>query len=212
MTQASPSIRDNPRPDLRRKLLDSAERMFSEQSFDEVRVDDIASDAGVAKGLVYYHFDGKRGIYAAVLQAMAEDMLSRTEPDLSLPFYESTSAALDSFIAWATGVERFSKTVSNGPGADPVLTGIIENTLEQLVDRMLGGMQEAASWLKIEDSVNTPVMRHAIKGWVAYVYAVTLDWLQVHDVPADALRDLYLRALAGAITAGRDTSAQLDSD
>lgn len=209
MPQAPQSIRDNPRPDLRRKLLDSAEKLFSEQAYEDVRVDDIAADAGVAKGLVYYHFDGKRGLYAAVLQAISEDMLSRTEPDMSLPFYESTGAALDSFIAWATEVERFSKTVSNGPGSDPVLSAIIDDTLEKLVDRVIGGLHEAASVLKIEQSVDTPVMRHAMKGWVAYVYAVTIDWLQKRDVPAETLRDLYLRALAGAISAGHETSASL---
>lgn len=209
MASGVPSIRDNPRPDLRRKLLDSAEKMFSEQAYEDVRVDDIAADAGVAKGLVYYHFEGKRGLYAAVLQATAEDLLARTKPDMSLPFYEGTAAVLDSFISWATEVEGFSKTVSNGPGADPALNAIIDDALGQLVDRMLSGMRDAATVLNIEDSVDTEVMRLAVKGWVAFVYAVTLDWLVDQNVPADALRDLYLRALLGSIAAGRDTSASL---
>ncbi|MBJ7347404.1 MAG: helix-turn-helix transcriptional regulator, partial [Thermoleophilaceae bacterium] len=101
MSTKPPSIRENPRPDLRRKLLDSAERMFSEQPYDDVRVEAIAADAGVAKGLVYYHFEGKRGLYTAVITAIAEDAIARTEPDLSLSFYDSIAASLDSFITWA---------------------------------------------------------------------------------------------------------------
>lgn len=211
MASGAPSIRDNPRPDLRRKLLDSAERLFAEKPYDDVRVDDIAADAGVAKGLVYYHFDGKRGLYSAVLQAMAEDMLKRTEPDLSKPFYTATSDAIDELIAWANEVARFSETVSNRPFADPILAGIVENTIGELVERVLSGLHDAASLLDVEDAADSPAMRHAIKGWVSFVYAVTLDWLDTRDMPADELRNLHIRALAGAIAAGKEISASLKS-
>lgn len=211
MAQKSPSIRENPRPDLRRKLLDSAERLFSEQAYDDVRVDDIAADAGVAKGLVYYHFEDKRGLYTAVIQAMAEDVIARTEPNLKLSFYDSVAASIDSFITWATEVEKISKTVSLGQGADPVLTKVVQDTLELQVVRVIDGMRMVAPELGVEGAVDTPAMHHAIKGWVAFVYAVLVDWMATHDVPADVLRDLYLRALVGAINAGRDTSAQLEA-
>ncbi len=209
MARKTPSIRENPRPDLRRKILDSAERLFSEQAYEDVRVGDIAADAGVATGLVHYHFEGKRGLYIAVLQAIAEDVIARTEPNLELPFYESVAASVDAFIAWATEVEKMSKTVSLGPGTDPALTKVIEDTLELQVVRVIDGMRLVARELNVEESVDTPAMHHAIKGWVSFVYAVLADWIAAHDMPADALRDLYLRALVGAIDAGRETSADL---
>jgi AcrR family transcriptional regulator len=208
MATKSPSIRENPRPDLRRKLLDSAERLFSERAYDDVRVDDIAADAGVAKGLVYYHFEGKRGIYIAVIKAIAEDVNARTVPDLSLPFYDSVAASLDSFLAWTEEIERFSKAVARGPGTDPVLTMVIEETLELQVERVLGGMKLVAAELDVEGVVETPIMRHAIKGWVAFVYGVMFDWMTARDVTADELRDLFVRALAGAIKAGRDSGSE----
>lgn len=210
MAEPATSIRDNPRPDLRRKLLDSAERMFSERAYDDVRVDDIAADAGVAKGLVYYHFENKRGIYAAVLQAMAEDVSSRTIPDPDLPPLERTAAVLDSFIEWAMTVERFTLAIARGPGADPVVTQIITETLDLHVDRMLDGMKEAAAELGIENTADSPAMRHAIKGWVVFTWTVTIDWLATKDLEPSDLRDLYLLALGGSITAGREINSRID--
>lgn len=184
-------------------MLASAEKLFSERAYGDVRVEEIAEDADVAKGLVYYHFENKRGIYAAVIEAMAEDVMSRTQVDHSLPPYERTVAVIESFIEWAVQVERFTKAFSSGPGADPVVTRVINDTMEHHVDAMLAGMKEAASELDVEDATGSPLMRHAIKGWVAFVWTVTMDWIADRDVSEDDLRDLFIHALGGSITAAQ---------
>jgi AcrR family transcriptional regulator len=43
----------------RRQILDAAIRVFARQGFHNCRVSDIASEAGVAYGLVYHYFDSK---------------------------------------------------------------------------------------------------------------------------------------------------------
>jgi len=45
--------------DKRRTILDAAIRVFARQGFHSARVSDIASEAGVAYGLVYHYFDSK---------------------------------------------------------------------------------------------------------------------------------------------------------
>ncbi len=166
-------------------------------------MDEIAEAAGVAKGLVYYHFENKRGIYTAVIQAMAEDVMSRTRPDPSLPPYERTVAVIESFIRWAVEVERFTLAFSSGPGADPVVSRVIDDTMDHHVDAMLAGMAEAAKELGVEDKSDSPAMRYAIKGWVAFVWTATMDWVSAHDIEEQVLLDLCVHALGGSIAAGR---------
>ncbi|WP_170323002.1 TetR/AcrR family transcriptional regulator [Acrocarpospora macrocephala] len=53
----------------RRKLLEAALSHFSRRSYDEVTAAEITDTAGVAAGLLFHHFQNKRGIY---LEALAE--------------------------------------------------------------------------------------------------------------------------------------------
>src|SRR3954467_11105827 len=48
-----------PAPDKRRAILDAAITVFARQGFHTARVSDVATEAGVAYGLVYHYFDSK---------------------------------------------------------------------------------------------------------------------------------------------------------
>jgi AcrR family transcriptional regulator len=49
------------------QILKSAAQLFSERRFDEVLMDDIAHEAGVAKGTLYSYFQDKEELYFAVV-------------------------------------------------------------------------------------------------------------------------------------------------
>ena len=54
----------------REQILDAANALFAERGYDEVSVEDIASSAGVARGLVHHYFGGrKRGLHRAARAA-----------------------------------------------------------------------------------------------------------------------------------------------
>jgi len=61
----------------RRALLRAGAELFSERGFDGVPIEEVAARAGVNKALISYHFRGKRGLYAAVLEAGFAAMASR---------------------------------------------------------------------------------------------------------------------------------------
>ena len=50
-----------------RQILESAARLFSSRRFDEVLMDDIAQEAGVAKGTLYSYFPDKEALYFATV-------------------------------------------------------------------------------------------------------------------------------------------------
>jgi TetR/AcrR family transcriptional regulator len=61
----------------RRALLAAGTALFSERGFDGVSIEDVAGRAGVNKALISYHFRGKRGLYAAILESTFRAMAER---------------------------------------------------------------------------------------------------------------------------------------
>ncbi len=55
-------------PDVRQKILKSAERLFNHYTYEEVDVRLIAKEAGVSVGTIYYHFTDKSGIFVSAFE------------------------------------------------------------------------------------------------------------------------------------------------
>jgi AcrR family transcriptional regulator len=49
------------------RILEAAARLFAGRPYHEVRMDDIAGQAGVAKGTIYLHFRDKEALYLALI-------------------------------------------------------------------------------------------------------------------------------------------------
>ena len=49
------------------QILDAANELFAERGYDEVSVEEIASAAGVTRGLVHHYFGGRKDVYIALL-------------------------------------------------------------------------------------------------------------------------------------------------
>jgi AcrR family transcriptional regulator len=64
-------------PERATRLLDVAARLFGTQRFHEVRMDDVASEAGVGKGTIYRYFEDKDELYLALLDRAADQLCDR---------------------------------------------------------------------------------------------------------------------------------------
>lgn len=56
------------RGDTRRRILNTARRLFSDSGYLGVSMNDIAKHLGITKAALYHHFTGKASIYGAVLE------------------------------------------------------------------------------------------------------------------------------------------------
>lgn len=63
--------------DRREALLAAALEAFSERSFHETSLDDVAKRAGVSKALIYEHFGSKAELHQAVLEGNRDELLGR---------------------------------------------------------------------------------------------------------------------------------------
>jgi AcrR family transcriptional regulator len=68
-----------PPPEARERILDAAEAAFSEHGLAGARVAAIAANAEVNKAMLYYYFGSKDGLYTAVLERMADMVVSMAE-------------------------------------------------------------------------------------------------------------------------------------
>jgi AcrR family transcriptional regulator len=73
----------SPRPDVsgerKKQILDAALSIFNRQGFDRTRMDDIAREAGLSKGLLYWYFESKQDLLLALLDGVLAEMLQRVE-------------------------------------------------------------------------------------------------------------------------------------
>jgi AcrR family transcriptional regulator len=61
----------------RRRILDAAVRVFAQRGYHGARVGDIASEAGVAHGLLYHYFSSKDEVLETVFRENFGDLLER---------------------------------------------------------------------------------------------------------------------------------------
>jgi AcrR family transcriptional regulator len=68
-------LTDHPiKPDTRTKILDAAFTVLSRQGYENTSIKDIAEEAGVAQGLVHYHYKSKQLLVLAVLGFVCQKM------------------------------------------------------------------------------------------------------------------------------------------
>ena len=67
-------------PETRREeILEAALACFAARGYHESTVDDIAARAGLSKGAVYWHFEGKREVFLALLELIVEQGMEALE-------------------------------------------------------------------------------------------------------------------------------------
>lgn len=63
------------RKNTKEKLLDEAEKLFSQKGFYGASINDVAGEVGVSKQALLHHFSSKEKLYGAVLQRAADKLM-----------------------------------------------------------------------------------------------------------------------------------------
>jgi TetR/AcrR family fatty acid metabolism transcriptional regulator len=70
-------------PDKRRRILESAIRVFAQEGFFKAKVSQIAEDAGLAPGTVYLYFKNKEDVLISIFDVRMEEIISRLRSAIS---------------------------------------------------------------------------------------------------------------------------------
>src|SRR3954454_8514930 len=105
----------------RDQILDAANALLAARAYDEVSIEDIASAAGVTRGLVHHYFGGRKDVYVALLERLG----AGREGQLPPPEGRSARARVgDSVSRWLDWTESnrtiWLATIAHGEDiADP---------------------------------------------------------------------------------------------
>src|SRR5882757_1794439 len=61
----------------RRKLERVARKLFAERGFADVSAEEIVAKADLTRGALYHHYDGKEGLFEAVVDALMQEVHAR---------------------------------------------------------------------------------------------------------------------------------------
>src|SRR3984885_3423142 len=185
------AIAARPRPRIRldnderrAQLLQLARKAFSDRSYDDVSIDDLAREAKISKGLLYHYFPTKRHLYVAGLREIAEELVQRvTAIPTNLPPAERVRAGLDAYLDHITLHSRaFVSLMRGGIGSDPEVAQVIEGVRSRLSARFLEGSPFAPML------AGKPHFEAAVRGWIGFVEGATIDWCASPRMSRDEMR------------------------
>ena len=195
----------------RDQILDAANALFAERGYDEVSVEDIASSAGVTRGLVHHYFGGRKEVYIALLERIG----AQREEQLPPPVGRSARARLaDDVSRWLDWTEQ-NRTIwlaTLGRGED-VADPDVRRVVTDLVRRAVALVAARHADMAPDDS---PRLRYALECWTGLNRAATGRWLrgeatreQTHELIASTL-EYVLRTFGAPPKPNRRTPSRSD--
>jgi AcrR family transcriptional regulator len=175
----------------RSQLLELGVRLFERHSYDELSMADFAREAGISKALLYHYFASKQELFVATLQAAAEEVRERTEPDPTKPPAEALAASLDAFLEWVDQNELAYRKLLESAGSVAEVGALIAEVRDQTSARILEGLGAGVA----------PKPRAAVRAWLWFIDGAILDWLEHRDLDRAELGAFLLGSLAGALSA-----------
>jgi AcrR family transcriptional regulator len=185
----------------RRQLLEAGARVFTERSYDDASMAEVARAAGISKGLLYHYFPSKRDLFVATLEAAAAELQEITQPDPSRPVAEQLVAALDAYLGWIDEhADSYAKLLESASGSDDVrsyMAQVRTGTVERILATLVKHGDPAA-------------VRTALHGFLWFMDGACLDWLANRDLTREQLRDMLVTTFAGAIGAAVQTGPPVE--
>src|SRR3954468_22517190 len=172
----------------RDQILDAANALFAERAYDEVSIEDIASSAGVTRGLVHHYFGGRNDVYVGLLERLG----SQREEQLRPPAGRSARARVaDTVSRWLDWTEAnrtiWLATIAHGEDiADPDVRRAVADLVRRAVALLTAFHADIAK--------DSPRLRYALECWTGLNRAATRRWLN-----GEATREMTQELLASTL-------------
>jgi AcrR family transcriptional regulator len=172
----------------RAKLIAAGRKLFAARGFAETSTEEIVAAAGVTRGALYHQFADKTALFAAVFEAVAEDVQASVErvADIAGGAVEALKAGSIAFVEAAThravrriylidapsvlgwaawrALDAELSMASLRQGIDAALTETVTSgaDAEGLTQFLSGALNELALWVAEDETVRPRV--HALIG------------------------------------------------
>lgn len=197
---ASPSpTRRRLTPDARRaELLRAGERVFASRPYDEVSIEQIAEAAGVSKNLLYHYFSGKRELYLATIRAAADEMLTRTAPDMRLEPIPRLRASIDQHLRHVEEHAEGYIKLLRGAGGDDEVLAIVADAKRRVVQRTIAS-------LPLDGATPPPGLELVLYGWIAFIDELSVAWIEKPTLARDEVREMLVHQFVAILSGSAKT-------
>jgi TetR/AcrR family fatty acid metabolism transcriptional regulator len=103
MTETVPSKREQLRQERRRQILEAALAVFTQKGYHNTNVSDVAAQAGVSQGTIYWYFESKEALFQATILLAFADF-----GETALGGLDQYSTATEKLYAMVRAMEEFS--------------------------------------------------------------------------------------------------------
>jgi AcrR family transcriptional regulator len=172
----------------REQILTAAHALFAERAYNEVSIEDIASTAGVTRGLVHHYFGGRKDVYIGLLERLGAEREERLRPPEGRSARARVNDTVSRWLDW-TEANRTIYLATMAPGediADPDVRHVVTDLLHRAVALLTKFHSDIA-----EDS---PRLRHALECWTGLNRAATRRWLR-DEATREATQELLASTL-----------------
>ena len=198
VAEKSQPVRRLPRAERREQILAAATEAFARSGFAATGLDDIATEAGVTRVILYRHFDSKTDLYQAVLDRMC----ARLDAHVEEPVGGFTDASIDGLLDAAIESPAGFRLLFQHALREPEFKERIEKFRADIT---------AAAYLQISAVVPDQALAH----WAAQLAPVVaieaiIAWLDAGQPdPAGAaarVRQAVMGVIGAAVAADADCS------
>jgi AcrR family transcriptional regulator len=169
----------------RAKLISAGRRTFAAKGYAATSLEELTAEAGLTRGALYHHFDGKRGLLEAVIDQIDAEMTERLLEifDQSESRWEGFTNELVAYVEMATEPEIQRVVLLDGPA----VLGDPSHWPRQLtcLQMTMGNLQQLMEEGSIR-TVNAEAMSHLISG-AALLGSL---WIANTSDPEQASREL----------------------
>jgi AcrR family transcriptional regulator len=178
----------------RAALVTAAMDLFSRRPYDDIFIDEIAQTAGVAHGLLFYHFKDKRGLYLEVLSQVVDEIVALHEPaDGEDTPEQRLRGVLRRLIEYRCRHVYITLALIHGGSQDPEIEALVERARR-------AGVVFILDLVGIGEPLPSR-LRVVMRGCMGLVDEMTVDWLaHDSDLNVDDLVELGLAAVVALLS------------
>jgi len=189
-------------------ITDAARKLFIEKGFDETTMDDIAREAGFAKGTVYLYFKSKNELMAHIVINSYEDFFNEIETMAAAPLpatekMEKLTQMYREFVQTTIRQYGFGNMWNNIEHMTSIMTlETKDNICRQnkrifiLVQQIIREGQEQGIFSKDIDSLYTSIAITAFSGGLDQAIFLHNELLQELKIDINKLLDIAMSLIA----------------
>jgi AcrR family transcriptional regulator len=172
----------------REQILDAANALFAERTYDEVSIEDIANSAGVTRGLVHHYFGGRKEVYIALLEQLGAQREEQLRPPVGRSARARVAENVSRWLDWTEANRTiWLATIARGEDiADPDVRRVVATLVRRAVALLTVHHADMAD--------DSPRLRYALECWTGLNRAATRRWLH-----GDATREATHELLASTL-------------